>query len=90
MIRLTKAQRAALFRVFQRDFPNHITPRTRHNGERCPHCGRWSKEGITKIPSIQYRRFRELVEPLFDKSGCIMVPWKSMWLGIETDGYTHS
>lgn len=21
---------------------------------------------------------------------CIMVPWCGMWLGIETDGYTHS
>lgn len=22
--------------------------------------------------------------------GCILVPWKGMALGIETDGYTHS
>lgn len=21
---------------------------------------------------------------------CVMVPWQGMWLGIETDGYTHS
>ena len=21
---------------------------------------------------------------------CVMVPWCGMWLGIETDGYTHS
>lgn len=21
---------------------------------------------------------------------CLMVPWKGMWLGIETDGHTHS
>lgn len=23
-------------------------------------------------------------------SDCIMVPWQGMWLGIEPDGYTHS
>ena len=23
-------------------------------------------------------------------SGCIMVHWCNMWLGIEPDGYTHS
>ncbi len=22
--------------------------------------------------------------------GCMMLPWKGMWLGIEPDGYTHS
>lgn len=22
--------------------------------------------------------------------GCIMLPWCGMWLGIETDGHTHS
>ena len=22
--------------------------------------------------------------------GALMVPWCGMWLGIETDGYTHS
>ena len=22
--------------------------------------------------------------------GCVMVPYASMWLGIEEDGYTHS
>tara|TARA_R110002095_G_scaffold179565_1_gene157014 strand:+ start:280 stop:468 length:189 start_codon:yes stop_codon:yes gene_type:complete len=21
---------------------------------------------------------------------CVMVPWAGMWLGIESDGYTHS
>jgi len=23
-------------------------------------------------------------------SGCVMVQWANMWLGIESDGYTHS
>ncbi len=35
-----------------------------------------------------YRAFRKInVEPGYD---CIMVQWCGMWLGIETDGYTHS
>lgn len=34
-----------------------------------------------------YRRFRKTVTP---GSGCIMVPFANMWLGIEPDGYTHS
>ena len=39
---------------------------------------------------ITYRQFRRAVTPYFDSSGCIMVKWCGMWLGIETDGYTHS
>lgn len=36
---------------------------------------------------MSYLSFRRTVRPAF---GCIMVPWQGMWLGIETDGYTHS
>lgn len=85
----TRKQREALFRVFQRDFPSWITPTTRHEGTYCPHCQRWSG-GIVKIPSKQWRRFRKQVQAYYDRSGCVMLPWKGMWLGIETDGYTHS
>jgi hypothetical protein len=81
MVKTTRKQREALFRVFQRDFPNHITPRMRHSG---------TKPGIVVTSSIQYRRFRKSVAPYWDKSGCIMLPWAGMMLGIETDGYTHS
>ena len=36
-----------------------------------------------------YRRFRKTV--VFGIGGdYIMVPFAGMWLGIETDGYTHS
>lgn len=36
-----------------------------------------------------YRAFRRTAQrPPFDD--CIMVPWCGMWLGIESDGYTHS
>lgn len=34
-----------------------------------------------------YRAFRRTVQP---GPGCVMVPFASMWLGIEPDGYTHS
>jgi len=37
-----------------------------------------------------YRVFRRSVQPTFCVDGCIMVPYGAMWLGIETDGYTHS
>ena len=89
MVKTTRKQREALFRIFQRDWPNYITPRTRHNGSQCPHCGEWSKPEISKIPSYHYRKFRKQVQPGFGIP-CIMLPWKGMWLGIETDGYTHS
>jgi len=34
-----------------------------------------------------YRAFRRTVQQGFE---CVMVPWAGMWLGIETDGHTHS
>ena len=40
-----------------------------------------SNQGMT------YRQFRKCV---FHGPGCAMVAWSGMWLGIETDGYTHS
>lgn len=90
MVRFTKttrAQREAIFKVFQRDFPGWLTPTTRLDGPRCPHCGKTASEQIVKVPSLQYRRFRRTVEP---GPGCLMIPWKGMWLGVEPDGYTHS
>ena len=36
---------------------------------------------------MTYRQFRRTVKSGYD---CIMVEWCGMWLGIETDGYTHS
>jgi hypothetical protein len=89
MVKTTRKQREALFKVFQRDFPGWITPTTRHDGTYCQHCGRWSNPEIVKVPSLQWRRFRKQVQPAFGDT-CIMLPWKGMWLGIETDGYTHS
>ena len=77
MVKLTKEQRKALFRIFKRDFPSWETPFYRL----APNTD------TMRVPSIQYRRFRAKVVP---GPGCVMVPWKGMWLGIEPDGYTHS
>lgn len=38
---------------------------------------------------LSYLQFRRTVEPAIGMD-CAMVKWGSMWLGIETDGYTHS
>lgn len=37
--------------------------------------------------SPTYRAFRRRVVQGFD---CLMIQWCGMWLGIESDGYTHS
>lgn len=39
------------------------------------------------LKPLTYRQFRRTIKPAWD---CIMVPWCGQWLGIETDGYTHS
>ena len=36
-----------------------------------------------------YRQFRQSVKWAYI-DGCVMVFWCNMWIGIETDGYTHS
>ena len=79
MIKLTRAQRVALKRVYDRGTV-------------------WAKgTGKTTCDSaygvgapLTYREFRARVQPCFDKSGCVMLHWAGMWLGIEKDGYTHS
>ena len=75
----TRAQRVALFRVFQRDFPSYVSPGKRR-----------ILQDIKPVPTVQWRRFRKLARPLFGDPSCIMLPWHGMWLGIEKDGYTHS
>lgn len=102
MIRTTRAQREALFRVFQRDFPGWITPTLRvkrpelfqynvipHDMKDVPAFIRDCPHLLTKVPSTQYRRFRATARPYFSDT-CIMIPYAGMWLGIERDGYTHS
>jgi hypothetical protein len=77
---LTRAQRVALFKVFQRDFPGWITPTRRREA---------TTGEIVRVPSIQWRQFRARVQPAFGDT-CVMLKWAGMWLGIERDGYTHS
>ena len=44
---------------------------------------KWSQDN----QGMTYREFRKTVQQGFD---CLMVQWSGMWLGIESDGYTHS
>jgi hypothetical protein len=74
MIRTTRAQRVALFRVFQRDNASRISP---------------GRDEYGKCATDDYRAFLRTVRPYFGGE-CIMVPRWGMWLGIERDGYTHS
>lgn len=37
-----------------------------------------------------YRKLRRKVQPMFASGGGVMLFWQNMWLGIESDGYTHS
>jgi len=41
-------------------------------------------------PQRSYLTFRRTVETLIGGDGCIMVPCKGSWLGIERDGYGHT
>lgn len=101
MIKTTRAQREALFKVFRRSFPTWVTPTLRLNTPvmttREFTVAEWTAMGkedpprhLVKVPSIQYRQFRRTVQGTFCMDNCIMVPFANMWLGIETDGYTHS
>jgi hypothetical protein len=40
--------------------------------------------------SANYREFRKRVVPEMFSDGCVLIQWCGMWLGIETDGYSHS
>lgn len=42
------------------------------------------------LPEATYREFRKTVIPELCGDGAVMVRWAGMWLGIETDGHTHS
>jgi hypothetical protein len=87
---ITRQQREALFRVFQRDFPSWVSPTRRYQTDQpCPHCGQGGSP-IVKVPTLQWRKFRRQVLPTFFRDGSITVPWQGMWLCIEKCGYTHS
>jgi hypothetical protein len=37
-----------------------------------------------------YKEFRKRVKGTFGMDGAIVIPWRGMFLAIETEGYTHS
>jgi hypothetical protein len=99
---LTRAQREALKRVYDRGPLYNLPVDDRHDIARYVHRGpeQVNATGIAASPlghgsrdgfvnPLTYRQFRRNVyRPGYDN--CIMVPWLGVWLGIERDGYTHS
>ena len=77
---LTKEQRTALKRVYDRTalviLADGTTRAAKQNEQ---------YYGLARYAT--YRQFRKTARQGYD---CIMVPWCGMWLGIESDGYTHS
>ena len=47
----------------------------------------WSVYNRTDL-GVSYLQFRRTIKPAF--GDCYMIPWCGMFLGVETDGYTHS
>ena len=40
--------------------------------------------------TVSYREFRKTVLATYFMGGTVMVPFFTMWVGIEPDGYAHS
>jgi hypothetical protein len=81
---LTKAQKLALKRVFDR------TPLFVLWDGKCfmpTSTEGWNAHKRLDQPTMTYRSFRYTAVTSF---GTLIVPWCGMWLAIETDGYTHS
>lgn len=80
----TKAQRVALKRVFDRQaLVLEWDGRTKMPRRAANYAALYKETP----PTMTYRQFRRLAHQSYD---CVMVPWCGMWLGIESDGYTHS
>lgn len=77
MVKLTKEQRKALKRLFDR-YPLYLYDGRPVEGSR-----------YKGHPRCTYRQFRRKIVPGLGMD-CIMVPYCGMWVGIERDGYTHS
>lgn len=77
MIKTTKAQRAALKCKFDQSKARNIAYAR--------------KDGYNieiRVCYINYRHMRK--EAVQGDYGSLMILWCNMWLGIESDGYTHS
>ena len=48
------------------------------------------KKWIQNNQGMTYMQFRRTVLPYLGYDNVAIVEWSGMWLGIETDGYTHS
>jgi hypothetical protein len=83
MVKTTRAQRVALKKIYMRD-TDHPLYKKWIGG--CSKCGAGAD---LNTHYMTYREFRETITP-YPGGDCIMVPWYSMWLGIEKDGYVHS
>lgn len=76
MTPLTKSQRTAIKRVFDRQ---------RTYGQQ----NSWRPSALSEPPN-SYRRFRASVRPMLGGGGAVMLPWGDMWLAVEPDGHTHT
>ena len=85
MVKLTREQRLALKRVFDRQPLIAVTRMHRDHLTTFAEGGDHVKPGDAVLTYHQFRK--NMVHYGYD---CIMVPWCGMWLGIERDGYTHS
>ena len=75
MMTLTKPQRAAVKQIYDRHIIGH---------------GNTGARFIVTSDLQSYRHFRRTVTPLLAGGGCAMVQAGGMWIGIETDGHTHT
>jgi hypothetical protein len=83
-MRITREQRKALKRVFDR-CPLFLL----WDGKTWMPCSTegWNAHKRLNQPNMTFRQFRKLA---FTSFGTLIVPWCGMWLAIEEDGYTHS
>lgn len=50
----------------------------------------WDRMTVADVqPAPSYLAFRRSVQPYIG-GDCVLVKFAGMWLGIESDGYTHS
>jgi hypothetical protein len=82
MQKITRAQRVALKRIYDRDTCYSVAMRGFY-----PASVTCNMQYADCFVPLTYRQFRKRVTHSFD---CLMLHWCGMWLGIESDGYTHS
>lgn len=83
MTKTTRQQREALARLFSRGV---VRPCTRQ----LLLAANIGIKGVHVAKPLTYRQFRAMVQPTFGCDSAVAVPWCSMWIVIEVDGYAHS